>query len=116
MAHSLMRDTASLDIVVGATEENTLGSYIEDELSELPFTTITTGRCEDAVEKVLNTLAAREKEVIMRRFGIAPYEAETLDKVGEALKLSKESVRQIEISALKKLRNPTRANLLKDFL
>lgn len=116
MAHSLMKDTASLDIVVGATEENTLGSYIEDELSELPFATITTGSCEDAVEKVLNTLAAREKEVIMRRFGIAPYNAETLDKVGEALKLSKESVRQIEISALKKLRNPTRANLLKDFL
>ncbi len=53
----------------------------------------------------LNQVTAKEKEILCRRFGLLGYEPQTLDVVGEAIKLTRERVRQIQVQALKKLRN-----------
>ena len=66
------------------------------------------------IENVLNTLSEREKTVIIKRFGLGGHKAETLDEIGKSLGLSKERIRQIENSALRKLRNPRRARILKE--
>lgn len=114
-AYSWMNDTTSLDIVVGDDEDVTIESFIEDESAPTAFTSIEDADRNAAIQNILNTLNDREKVVIMRRFGIGSSRAETLDEIGKDFGLSKERIRQIEATALRKLRNPRRANVLKNF-
>ena len=114
-AYSWMNDTTSLDIVVGDDEDVTIESFIEDESAPTAFTSIEDADRNAAIQNILNTLNDREKVVIMRRFGIGSSRAETLDEIGKYFGLSKERIRQIEATALRKLRNPRRANVLKNF-
>ena len=114
-AHAWMKDTTSLDIMVGDDEDTTIGSFIEDESVVPAFAAIEENDRTTAIRNILDTLNDREKMVIMRRFGINLDRAETLDEIGKKLGLSRERIRQIEASALRKLRNPRRANLLKEF-
>ncbi len=114
-AYSWMNDTTSLDIVVGDDEDITIESFIEDESAPIAFTSIEDADRNAAIQNILNTLSEREKVVIMRRFGIGSSRAETLDEIGKDFGLSKERIRQIEATALRKLRNPRRAKVLKNF-
>ena len=114
-AYSWMNDTTSLDIVVGDDEDVTIESFVEDESAPTAFTSIEDADRNTAIQNILNTLSDREKVVIMRRFGIGSSRAETLDEIGKDFGLSKERIRQIEATALRKLRNPRRANVLKNF-
>jgi len=65
---------------------------------------------------VLDTLTEREKKVLRLRFGIGDGYPRTLEEVGAIFKVTRERVRQIEAKALRKLRHPTRARRLKNFL
>lgn len=114
-AYTWMKDTTSLDIMVGDDEDTTVGSFIEDESVVPTFTAIEENDRTTAIRNILDTLNDREKMVIVRRFGIGLDRAETLDEIGKELGLSRERIRQIEAAALRKLRNPRRANLLKEF-
>ena len=114
-AYTWMKDTTSLDIMVGDDEDTTIGSFIEDESVVPAFTAIEENDRTTAIRNILDTLNDREKMVIVRRFGIGLDRAETLDEIGKELGLSRERIRQIEAAALRKLRNPRRANLLKEF-
>lgn len=114
-AYTWMKDTTSLDIMVGDDEDTTVGSFIEDESVVPAFTAIEENDRTIAIRNILDTLNDREKMVIVRRFGIGLDRAETLDEIGKELGLSRERIRQIEAAALRKLRNPRRANLLKEF-
>jgi RNA polymerase primary sigma factor len=111
-----LKDTSSLDVAVGDDEETTVGSFVEDESVARSFEEVELGDRSVAIEQVLDTLSTREKTVIIKRFGLENGVPETLEQVGAVLNLSKERVRQIEAAALKKLRNPMRASLLKDFV
>lgn len=115
-AHSWIKDTTSLDIVVGDEEDTTIGSFIEDESANSTFLLVEENDCNLAIQNVLNTLDEREKIVIIRRFGLNQDRPETLDEIGKDLGVSKERVRQIESTALRKLRNPRRAKILKEFM
>lgn len=114
-AYSWMKDTSSLDVVVGDDEDTTVGSFIEDESVADSFMNIEDDERKEAVQNILNTLTDREQLIIKNRFGIGMNRAKTLDEIGTELGLSRERVRQIEAAALKKLRNPRRAALLKEF-
>lgn len=114
-AYTWMKDTTSLDIMVGDDEDTTVGSFIEDESVVPAFAAIEENDRTTAIRNILDTLNDREKMVIVRRFGIGLDRAETLDEIGKELGLSRERIRQIEAAALRKLRNPRRANLLKEF-
>lgn len=114
-AYTWMKDTTSLDIMVGDDEDTTVGSFIEDESVVPAFAAIEENDRTTAIRNILDTLDDREKMVIVRRFGIGLDRAETLDEIGKELGLSRERIRQIEAAALRKLRNPRRANLLKEF-
>ena len=114
-AYAWMKDTSSLDVVVGDDEDTTVGSFIEDESVADSFMNIENDERREAVQNILNTLTEREQLIIKNRFGIGMNRAKTLDEIGKELNLSRERVRQIEATALKKLRNPRRAALLKEF-
>lgn len=114
--YSWMKDTTSLDITVGDDEDITIGSFIEDETTTPAFIAVEDSDRNEVLQAVLDTLNEREKMVIIRRFGIGQDHAETLDEIGKDLKLSRERIRQIEAAALRKLRNPRRAKLLKEFI
>jgi RNA polymerase primary sigma factor len=114
-AYSWMKDTSSLDVVVGEDEDTTVGSFVEDESIPLEFLTIENNDRNKVIQEILNTLSEREKAVITRRFGIGFNKSLTLDEIGKEFNLSRERIRQIEAAALKKLRNPRRANLLREF-
>lgn len=105
-------EISSLDIPVGMDEETTVGDLVPDSSKDL---TATFEETEDkkTIQAVINTLSPKEKEIIVKRFGLgcAPM---TLEAVGEQLGISKERVRQRQNAALRKLRNPCRSNLLKD--
>lgn len=114
-AYSWMKDTSSLDVVVGDDEDTTVGSFIEDESVADSFMNIEDDERKEAVQNILDTLTDREQLIIKNRFGIGMNRAKTLDEIGKELGISRERVRQIEATALKKLRNPRRAALLKEF-
>jgi RNA polymerase primary sigma factor len=70
----------------------------------------------DALQDVLETLSPREKKVLMMRFGLEDGKPKTLEEVGKEFKVTRERIRQIEAKAIRKLKHPTRARKLRDFL
>lgn len=115
-AYDWMNDATSLDIAVGDDEDVTIGSFVEDESVKDSFAAIDNENQYSGLYEVLNTLTDKEKTVILRRFGIGFERAETLEEIGKSMKLSRERIRQIEADAMRKMRNPRRANLLKNYI
>lgn len=109
------KTTTSLDIVVGDDEDVTVGSLIEDPSATNFLQETEDSERSTAIKKILDTLSEREKAVIILRFGINRDTPATLEEIGKHLNLSKERIRQIEMTALKKLRNPYRIAILKEY-
>lgn len=114
--YKYMSDTSSLDTPVGDEEDTTIGSFIVDEAIVDPALNMENVALTEALEKVLSTLKEQEAEVIRLRFGFDNGRSKTLEEVGEIYGVTGERIRQIEAKALRKLRNPSRTNLLKDFI
>lgn len=96
----------SLDVQV-ATENSTgrpLSDALADKNAHDPEESLATQRLHQALEECLNELNEKQREVICRRFGLAGYDRQTLEQVGEAVGLTRERVRQIQMSGLKVLR------------
>ena len=70
----------------------------------------------EEIKSVLMTLQVREQEVLELRFGLVDGTCHTLEEVGKKFNVTRERIRQIEAKALRKLRHPSRAKKLKDFL
>lgn len=115
-AYASMQDATSLDIMVGDEEDTTIGSFVEDESVALDFSAIEDEDRNKAIQQVLQTLNDRERKIIIYRFGLQGNRAMTLEEIGKSMQLSKERIRQLEVKALEKLRNPRRAALLKEFI
>ena len=116
LAYEWVKDASSLDVTIGEDEESTLGDFIEDDAATASFAAIEDNDRNAIIREVLSTLSERERFIIEHRFGIGLTKPETLEEVGKQMNLSKERVRQLETMALRKLRNPRRASLLKDFI
>jgi RNA polymerase primary sigma factor len=112
----LSQDPVSLEMPIGEEEDSTLGDFIEDE--KLPAPADAAGRqlLREQVEQVLETLTEREREVLYMRYGLQDGRNRTLEDVGKQIGVTRERIRQIEAKALRKLRHPSRANMLRDYL
>lgn len=106
--------TVSLDAPIGE-EEATLGDITPSTFAT-PYQSIVYEDDKETICRIVNTLSAREAEVIVMRFGLCGHQPHTLEETGKNLGVGKERARQIENSAIRKLRNPIRAKFLKDCL
>jgi RNA polymerase primary sigma factor len=116
-ARKLMQDPISLETPIGENGDSQLGDLIEDKSSESPAARVITSNLREIAGDVLQTLSPREERVIRLRFGLVNGGHErTLEEVGQNFNVTRERIRQIEAKALRKLRHPSRARLLKNFL
>jgi RNA polymerase primary sigma factor len=109
---SLLRQsltTSSLDAPVHAEEGRSyLGDLIADSSTEEPLDQVERGMHHEQLGRWLSHLTAQEREVLALRFGLDGQERLTLAEIGRNLDVSRERVRQVELKALRKLRNLTR--------
>lgn len=110
------REPISLEIPVGSEEDSELGDFIEDKEVESPLNSAAGSILAEQIRQVLQTLPAREQKVIRMRFGLDDGYAQTLEEVGYQFKVTRERIRQIEAKALRRLRHPSRAKKLKDYI
>ncbi len=106
----------SLSTPIGDDKETTLEQFIADQNQPTLYDKVSKELLKDALNKVLETLSPREKKVLIMRFGLEDSKPKTLEEVGREFKVTRERIRQIEAKAIRKLKHPTRARRLRDFL
>jgi RNA polymerase primary sigma factor len=104
----------SLEKPIGEEDDSELGDFVEDETAESPFELALENLRKENVQKALEALPEREREVIEMRFGLKGHEARTLEEVGRAFGVTRERIRQIENNTLKKLEHLPEAQRLRD--
>lgn len=112
----ISQDPVSLESPVGEEEDSALGDFIPDEDAPAPIDTAMKSVFKDELNKALNTLPEREREVLKFRYGVGYDRAHTLEEVGRQFKVTRERIRQIEAKALRKLRSQSKSKALKVFL
>ena len=106
----------SLSTPIGDDKEATLEQFVADTNQPSLYDKVSRELLKDALNTVLETLSPREKKVLVMRFGLEDGKPKTLEEVGREFKVTRERIRQIEAKAIRKLKHPTRARKLKDFL
>ena len=112
----ISQDPVSLETPIGEEDDSHLGDFIKDERSLSPEEYATNEILKEEISAVLDTLQSREKQVLELRFGLIDGTCYTLEEVGKRFNVTRERIRQIEAKALRKLRHPSRAKKLKDFM
>ncbi|WP_139122632.1 RNA polymerase sigma factor RpoD [Shewanella xiamenensis] len=112
----IAKEPISMETPIGDDEDSHLGDFIEDTTLELPLDSATSESLKSATHEVLAGLTAREAKVLRMRFGIDMNTDHTLEEVGKQFDVTRERIRQIEAKALRKLRHPSRSEILKSFL
>ncbi len=112
----ISQDPVSLETPVNEEADSRLGDFLEEEKILSPEEYATYEILKDELKNLLLTLTKREAEVLELRFGLFDGTSHTLEEVGKKFGVTRERIRQIEAKALRKLRHPSRAKKLKDFL
>jgi RNA polymerase primary sigma factor len=112
MALEYSMDPISLDMEIGSDGSTTFGEYIEDTKAEDPAQRMSLIKLREQIKTVLDSLATKEREIVVMRFGLDDGRIKTLKEIGEAFNISRERVRQIETKALSKLKHPSRTKQL----
>ena len=112
----IAQEPISLQTPIGDEGDTTFGDFIEDKTAVSPANATAYSMLKEQMDDVLLTLTEREEKVLRLRFGIGDGYPRTLEEVGHIFNVTRERVRQIEAKALRKLRHPTRARKLKNFL
>lgn len=112
----ISQDPVSLDTPIGEEEDSHFGDFVPDKSNMSPEEYATNEILKEQIKEVLKTLQKREQEVLELRFGLLDGTCYTLEEVGKRFNVTRERIRQIEAKALRKLRHPSRAKKLKDFL
>jgi RNA polymerase primary sigma factor len=107
--------TASLERPIGEEEEDTLGDFLEDKNAPSPTKETFRMFLAEELEKALNQLSDREKDILKLRYGLEDGHPRTLKDVACVFNITRERVRQIEIKALEKLKHPSRKEELRRF-
>ncbi|HCB23333.1 RNA polymerase sigma factor RpoD [Candidatus Daviesbacteria bacterium RIFCSPLOWO2_02_FULL_38_18] len=109
------QEPTSLETPVGDEEDSHLGDFIADQGLQ-PDEQATRELLKIHLDEVLDTLSPREKRVLQLRFGLEDGKQRTLEEVGREFGVTRERIRQIEAKAVRKLKHPTRAKKLRDYL
>ena len=112
----IAKEPISLETPVGDEDDSHLGDFIQDENAVIPIDAAINSNLRQTTTKILSSLTPREERVLRMRFGIGMNSDHTLEEVGQQFSVTRERIRQIEAKALRKLKHPTRAKLLKSFL
>ena len=113
----ITKEPISLEAPIGSEDDGRFGDFIEDKTSLSPSDAVLKDDLKIQIEGVLEQLNEREKAVIKMRFGIMDDESDrTLEEIGKELNVTRERVRQIESSAIKKLKHPKVGRKLKNYI
>ncbi len=112
----ISKEPISLETPIGEEEDSSLGDFIEDKKIISPADAVMSITLSEQTRSVLATLTPREEKVLRMRFGIGEKSDHTLEEVGQDFFVTRERIRQIEAKALRKLRHPSRAKLLKSYI
>ncbi|KHT65511.1 hypothetical protein RJ45_00585 [Photobacterium gaetbulicola] len=112
----IAKEPISMETPIGDDEDSHLGDFIEDTTLQLPMDAATATNLRMATNDVLAGLTPREAKVLRMRFGIDMNTDHTLEEVGKQFDVTRERIRQIEAKALRKLRHPSRSDVLRSFL
>ncbi len=106
----------SLEQPVSDEEETEFGAFIVDDTAPSPHQMVAETMLREKIEEVLNTLTPREQRVLRLRYGLVNGRPHTLEEVGQKFGLTRERIRQIEIQAIRRLRQPRQSVQLRDYL
>jgi len=109
------QEPISLETPIGDDEDTVMKDFIEDKSIEPPEERVAQKLLKEQLEKVLNTLSEKEREILRYRYGLVDGTEYTLEQVGRMFNVTRERIRQIESKAIRKLRHPSRAKYLRDF-
>jgi RNA polymerase primary sigma factor len=112
----IAKEPISMETPIGDDEDSHLGDFIEDINVMSPIDAATREGLSEATRDVLSSLTPREAKVLRMRFGIDMNTDHTLEEVGKQFDVTRERIRQIEAKALRKLRHPSRSEMLRSFL
>ncbi|MEZ5534167.1 MAG: RNA polymerase sigma factor RpoD [Thiolinea sp.] len=112
----IAKEPISMETPIGDDEDSHLGDFIEDGNIMSPLDSATTNSLSEVTRDVLSSLTGRESKVLRMRFGIDMNTDHTLEEVGKQFDVTRERIRQIEAKALRKLRHPSRSDMLRSFL
>jgi RNA polymerase primary sigma factor len=112
----IAKEPISMETPIGDDEDSHLGDFIEDANVISPIDSATDVSLGEATRGVLSSLTPREAKVLRMRFGIDMNTDHTLEEVGKQFDVTRERIRQIEAKALRKLRHPSRSEMLRSFL
>ena len=113
----ITKEPISLEAPIGSEDDGKFGDFVEDRSAATPMDHILRNDLKEQISEVLDQLNEREKAVIRMRFGLMPDESDrTLEEIGKELNVTRERVRQIESSAIKKLKHPKVGRKLKNYI
>jgi RNA polymerase primary sigma factor len=110
------REPISLSTPLGEDGDSEFGDLIEDTEAVQPADAVAFRIMQREIERLLDTLTPREAAVIRSRYGIGDGVMKTLDQIGEDHGVTRERIRQIEAKTMSKLKHPSRAQWLRDFI
>ncbi len=112
----IAKEPISMATPIGDDEDSSLGDFIQDDNVQSPMDSATSSSLGGKTRDVLSSLTPREAKVLRMRFGIDMNTDHTLEEVGKQFDVTRERIRQIEAKAIRKLRHPSRSDMLRSFL
>ncbi|HIO90677.1 MAG TPA: RNA polymerase sigma factor RpoD [Campylobacterales bacterium] len=113
----ITKEPISLEAPIGNEDDGKFGDFVEDKKSIAPIEFMLKNDLKGQIDDVLDQLNERERAVVRMRFGLMSDESDrTLEEIGKELNVTRERVRQIENSAIKKLKHPKVGRKLKNYI
>ncbi len=113
----ITKEPVSLEAPIGSEDDGKFGDFVPDEKAPTPVDNIMKEDLQNQIDQILSQLNEREQAVVRMRFGLMPDSSDrTLEEIGRELSVTRERVRQIESSAIKKLKHPKVGKNLKNYV
>jgi RNA polymerase primary sigma factor len=109
-------EPVSLETPVGDNDDISLSDFVVDRSEETPADAALRSMVRSKIADILSTVSARERDVMVMRYGLLDGQPRTLEEVAQLFQVTRERIRQIEQKCLKKLKHPSRSRPLQELL